>query len=224
LNWPPYTGQDLPSGGATSEVVSAAFRKMGHEVEFEFRPWMRAIEMAAVGSDDVIAYFPGYHCQHRDRFVGSEPIGYGPLGFAEHVDAPITWTSLDDIEDQRLKIGTVLGYSNTDEFDAKVRAGSIRAIPSNDDLTNLRKLQRRRVDAVVVDKWVLEYLKLTRDSLRAGAEDIVFNERPLELKTLYLCFRGDKKGHELKRVFNLGLDQVDTEAIVQHDVDAAFKK
>jgi polar amino acid transport system substrate-binding protein len=224
LNWPPYTSQELPSGGATAEVVRAAFAKMGHKVEFEFRPWIRAIEMADVGNDGVIAYFPGYHCRHRERFVRSEPIGYGPLGFAEHADAPIKWTSLDDIEDQNLKIGTVLGYSNTDEFDARVKAGSIRAVASSDDLTNLRKLLRKRIDAIVVDRLVMEYLKLTQASLSDGASDLVFNARPLELKTLYVCFRGDEEGKRLKQIFNSGLDQVDIEATVRLYFNAAFGK
>ncbi len=67
----------------------------------------------------------------------------------------MTWKDLADIGDQKLKIGTVLGYANTDEFDAKVGTGWIHAIPSNDDVTNLKKLVRKRIDAVVIDKLVL---------------------------------------------------------------------
>ncbi len=56
----------------------------------------------------------------------------------------MTWKDLDDIGEQKLKIGTVLGYANTDEFDAKVGTGWIHAIPSNDNDTNLKKLVRKR--------------------------------------------------------------------------------
>ena len=83
------------------------------------------------------------------------------LGFAL---SAVAWTTLDNIGDQQLKIGTVLGYANTDDFDAKVETGSILAIPSNDDLTNLKKLLRQRIDAVVIDKLVLEYWKATEAS------------------------------------------------------------
>ncbi len=41
LNWPPYTGKDLPLGGATTDVVRAAFEKVGHEIEVNYRPWKR---------------------------------------------------------------------------------------------------------------------------------------------------------------------------------------
>ncbi len=135
--------------------MRAAFAKVGYEINVAYRPWKRAIDMAKKGTDGGIAYFPGYHCHHREDFVASEPIGNGPLGFAKHVDAPMTWKDLADIGDQKLKIGTVLGYANTDEFDAKVGTGWIHAIPSNDDVTNLKKLVRKRIDAVVIDKLVL---------------------------------------------------------------------
>ena len=222
LDWPPYTGKDLPLGGATTDVVRAAFEKAGHKVEVEYRPWKRAIAMAKKGTDEVIAYFPGYHCHHQDGFVASEPIGNGPLGFAEHADAPMTWESLDDLGDQQLKIGTVLGYANTDEFDAKVGTGYILAIPSNDDLTNLKKLARKRIDAVVIDKLVLEYLKATEASLKDSADKILFNAKPLEDKTLYLCFRDDEAGNALKDTFNAGLEQVDSEKIVDDYFATAF--
>ena len=222
LDWPPYTGKGLPLGGATTEVVRAAFEKAGHQIEVEYRPWKRAIDMAKRGTDEVIAYFPGYHCRHQEGFVPSEPIGNGPLGFAEHVEAPITWKSVDDIGEQQLKIGTVRGYANTDEFDAKVGTGFVLAVPSNDDTTNLKKLMRKRIDAVVIDKLVLEYLKATEASLKDGAGMLRFNAKPLEDKTLYLCFRDDPEGKKFMQIFNSGLVEIDIESIVDSYFATAF--
>ena len=70
----------LPIG--ERDVVRAAFAKAGYRIDVAYRPWKRAVDMAKKGTDDVIAYFPGYHCRHREGFVASEPIGNGPLGFA----------------------------------------------------------------------------------------------------------------------------------------------
>ena len=222
LDWPPYTGNDLPHGGATTEVVRQAFEKAGYEIDVAYRPWKRAIDMASKGTDEVIAYYPGYHCRHQEGFVGSRPIGSGPLGFAEHADAPITWQTVDSLGEQQLKIGTGLGYANTDEFDQKVGTGWVIAIPSNDDLTNLKKLSRQRIDAAVIDKFVLEYLKATEPSLKAGREKLVFDERPLEDKTLYLCFRDDEAGRAMLEEFDAGLAQVDPDAIAETYFATAF--
>lgn len=222
LDWPPYTGQDLPKGGATTEVVRAAFDKVGYQTVVDYRPWKRAIDMAAKGTDEVIAYYPGYHCHHREGFIKSDPIGNGPLGFAENSAAPITWDTLDSIGEQKLKIGTVLGYANTDEFDAKVGTGWIIAIPSKDDITNLKKLARRRIDAVVIDKFVLEYLKATEPSLAKSRTALRFNSHPLEEKTLYLCFRDDEAGRALREEFNKGLAKTNPDQIADDYFAHAF--
>ena len=222
LDWPPYTGSGLPHGGATTEVVRSAFVQADQSVDVKFRPWKRAIDMAAKGTEEVVAYFPGYHCKHQDGFIASEPIGNGPLGFAENVDAPISWTNVDSLGDQQLKIGTVLGYANTDEFDAKVGTGWIIAIPSNDDVTNLKKLARKRIDATVIDKLVLEYLKATEPSLAAHGDNLRFNAKPLEEKTLYLCFRDDEEGRAALDIFNSGLAKVNVDEVVSEYFATAF--
>ena len=46
------------------------------------------------------------------------------------------------------------------------------------------------------------------------ADKLRFDEKPLEEKTLYLCFRDDEQGRKLKYIFNAGLEGVDAEAIV----------
>jgi polar amino acid transport system substrate-binding protein len=214
LDWQPYTGSELPKGGATTDVVRTAFSKFGYKINVDYQPWKRAIDTADRGIDGVIAYFPGYHCNHRPGFIASEPIGNGPLGFAQHTDVPMVWKDLDDIGKQKLMIGTVLGYANTDDFDAMVSTGSIQTITANDDVTNLKKLLRKRIDAVVIDKLVLEYLKVTDEDLKGSADKLQFNHKPLEDKTLYLCFRDDEQGRTLKQIFNTGLEQIDTAAIM----------
>ncbi|MCG6884864.1 MAG: transporter substrate-binding domain-containing protein [Silicimonas sp.] len=214
LEWPPYTSAELPKGGATTEVVRQAFSAAGLDVDVATLPWKRAIAMA---KDDaaVAAYFPGYHCRHVDGFIASDPIGNGPLGFAENVNARINWTSVDEIGEQKLRVGTVLGYANTDEFDEKAGTGWVRAIPAPDDVTNLRKLARQRIDLAVIDKLVLSYLLATEPTLKPDVDSIAFNEKPLEDKTLFLCFNDDEAGRQLRDQFNEGLTMIDPDEIVE---------
>lgn len=210
LDWPPYTGPSLPKLGATTEVVRQAFDQAGIDVDVQFLPWKRAIAEAKNGK--AVAYYPGYHCKHAADFESSDAVGTGPLGFAEHVEAPISWETVYDLGEQKLKIGTVLGYANTDEFDEKVGSGWIRAISAKDDLTNLRKLLRRRIDAVVIDKLVMSYLVATEPSLSEAVDILQFNEKPLENKILHVCFKEDEVA--LRDRFNEGLEKVNTEKLV----------
>jgi polar amino acid transport system substrate-binding protein len=221
LEWPPYTSEGLPKGGATTDVVRQAFSAAGLDVEVATLPWKRAIAMAK-DDDTVVAYFPGYHCRHVDGFVESNPIGNGPLGFAENVNAPISWTNVDDIGEKKLRVGTVLGYANTDEFDEKAGTGWIRAIPAPDDVTNLRKLALQRIDVAIIDKLVLSYLLATEPTLKSEADSIAFNEKPLEDKTLFLCFNDDEAGRDLRDRFNQGLATVDPDQIVESYFDNEF--
>lgn len=221
LEWPPYTSAELPRGGATTEVVRQAFAAADIDMNIEILPWKRAISQAR-DDEKVVAYYPGYHCRHVEGFVASDPIGNGPLGFAENVEAPVTWASIDDIGEQRLKVGTVLGYANTDEFDEKAGTGWISAVPARDDITNLRKLLLQRIDIAVIDKLVLSYLLATEPSLSGKAEQLRFNATPLEEKTLYLCFTDDPGGHKVRDRFNDGLKTLDVEQIVERYFSEEF--
>ena len=214
LEWPPYTSAGLPKGGATTEVIRQAFQESGLGFDFVVLPWKRAISEVR-DNQQSIAYYPGYGCDHAGDYLRSAPVGTGPLGFAEHIDAPLDWNSIGDISAQNLSIGTVHGYANTAEFDEQVASGAIRAIPARDDLTNLRKLVHKRIDAVVIDKLVLSHLLATEPSLKELSTKIRFNPVPLEEKNLYLCFYPDENGEKLRDQFNTGLQNVDIDAIVE---------
>lgn len=181
LEWPPYTSPALPLGGAVTEIVIEAFANSGISAEVMTLPWQRAIVMADE-EEAMVGYFPGYHCRHMDGFIASDPIGFGPLGLVENTEAPISWGSIDDLGEQQLLIGTVLGYANTDEFDEKAGTGWIRAVPAPDDATNLRKLVRQRIDAAVIDRFVLSYLLATRRSPtvpgKSGSMSVLWKRRP----------------------------------------------
>jgi polar amino acid transport system substrate-binding protein len=219
LEWPPYTSAELPLGGAVSDIVVRAFGNIGVEADVLTLPWQRAVSTAS-DSDDVAAYFPGYHCRHMEGFVASEPVGFGPLGLVENTNAPITWSTVDNLGEQELLIGTVLGYANTDEFDRMAQAGAIDVAPASDDLTNLRRLLRQRIDAAVIDRLVLAYLLATEPSLADGREQLVFDERPLSENTLYVCFNDDEEGRALRDRFNEGLAGID----VEQTIDAYFSE
>jgi polar amino acid transport system substrate-binding protein len=215
LNWPPYTSRSLPKDGAVSAVVRAAFAEAGHEVRIRFWPWNRAIAKAKSGAQEIVAYFPGYHCHHDQNsdFIPSDPMGTAPLGFAEHTDTDHSWHTLDDLSD--LRIGTVVGYANTPAFDDRVEKGEIRVITSSDDATNLYKLLKKQIDYAAVDKYVMQYLLKTNPKLRKNRHSLQFDENILDLKNLYLCFRDDETGRRLRRTFNQGLAQIEAHSILK---------
>ncbi|MDX1269724.1 MAG: hypothetical protein R3311_20295, partial [Oceanisphaera sp.] len=57
LEWPPYSGPDLPAQGVSVAIVRAAIEAMGHELVVEFFPWSRAVSMGR-NTEQYTGYFP----------------------------------------------------------------------------------------------------------------------------------------------------------------------
>ena len=210
LEWPPYAGADLPGQGASIMVVRQALAAMGYELEVDFYPWSRAVHMAEDASSGYAGYFPEYHSEAVAlQFVYSDPIGYGPLGFAAHKGADVTWDRLVDLD--RYTIGTVKDYVNTSEFDSLVAGGMLNISESLTDTSNLLKVAYQRIDIAVIDENVMEYLVRNEPDLRRVGEQLEFNPQLLEMKALYVCF--NRSSPFLASILNQGLTKVDVRKI-----------
>ena len=212
LEWPPFSGAQLPGLGASVAVSRAAFGAVGLGLEVEFYPWQRAVK-TGLEVAGYVGYFPEYFSDGlTSQCAFSEPAGESPLGFVERKDAPFAWSTLSDLG--TVTIGTVSGYANTDEFDTLVAAGKIKAEAVVDDLTNLRKVANDRVRLAVIDRNVFEYLLASEPSLADVRGKLQFNARPLEVKKLYICFRKDAAGLAAKQKFDEGLSKITIQAIM----------
>ncbi|QNM98577.1 substrate-binding periplasmic protein [Chitinimonas koreensis] len=212
LDWPPYTGAKLPDQGASAAVAKAAFKAMGYDLVIEFYPWSRAVDSGK--SDPAFAgYFPEYDSADvRKEFTLSEPMGSGPLGLAQRVDAPVSWSSIADLASK--KVGVVQDYVNTAEFDARVAAKQQKVDVAPDDSRNLLKLGSGRNDLAVVDSNVFAYLMKTDPQLKPFAGKLAMNPKIMEDKKLYVCFKKNAEGQKWAKIFNDGLKKIDVKAIM----------
>lgn len=217
LQWPPYTGVGVPRLGTMTAVVSGAAARVGDRLELRILPWKRAVRTGEQ-APGYAGYFPLYWTPERaERCHLSAPIGTSPLGFAEPADAPLSWTSPDDLAPYRL--GTVEGYANTATFDRLAADGVLRVEPVVDDVTNLRKVVAGRIDGAVIDAMVMDYLVATTPDLKASADALAFNERLLEEKTLHVCFRRTPQGKAQRDRFNEGLKKINAAATIAEVMD-----
>lgn len=211
LEWPPYASAHLAYQGVSAAVVRAALESMGQSAQFAFYPWSRTTALVR-GKSAFIGYFPEYKSAEVEaRYLLSDPIGAGPLGLAEHADAPIQWSTLDDLA--QFRIGVVTGYVNSEQFDQRVEAGQQRVDYARSDSQNLLKLAARRVPAVLIDRRVFDYLTRHDAQVAPVAGRLRFNPRLLENKLLYVCFRRTPEGERMRALFNRGLKKIDVEAV-----------
>lgn len=217
LEWPPYTSAAMKEQGASVAVAKAAFKAMGHDLVVEFYPWKRAVHLAKEGKFD--GYFPEYYSESlKQDFVLSEPMGSGPLGFAELKSKPVTWSSLNDLK--KYTVGVVSGYVNTTDFDKMVADKSIKASEASDDVKNLLKLSSGRTDLAVVDQNVMSYLLASDPKLKKQAGKLQFNSTLLEDKQLYVCFKKGPRGEKLAGILNEGLKKIDVKGIMKNYLDS----
>jgi polar amino acid transport system substrate-binding protein len=211
--WKPYIGKTLKNQGYVAELVIEAFKRSGKEVEIIYVPWARAVKMA--GDKVVDGYLPEYYSDSlKEHYLVSEPVPCGPLGFFKRKGDAIGYKSLKDLKPY--KIGVVRGYINTAEFDA---ATYLRKDEATDDLINLKKLINKRVDLVVCDQYVGQFI--LQQDLKDQAKTIEFISPPLEEKKLYLCItKGGAHDQANIKAFNEGLLKM------KHDgtVNAIMKK
>lgn len=213
LEWPPYTDASMKEMGAATAVATAAFKAMGYTLKIDFYPWNRAVSNATIDFQ-YAGYFPEYYSQEKEAdFIYSETIGMGPLGFVERRDAPVAWTKLDDLKG--LRIGVVSGYINTTEFDDMVATKALDVDPVTDDTTNIVKVANRRIPLAVIDPNVLKYLLANDKTAIPYSEQVQFNARTLEIKTLHVCFRKGAEGEKWAAIFNEGLEKIDAVKIMQ---------
>lgn len=213
LEWAPYTGERLAAKGAASTVVVQAFAAAGNTAEVRFFPWSRATSLVKA-DHRYTAYFPEYYsAANAVDFLYSDPIGVSPLVFVEHKSMPLKWQTYDDLKDQR--IGVVRNYVNTEELDARIAAGTLAADEAPDDTLNILKLAAGRVDLVVIDANVFNYLALNTASVRAVAAQLQIKGKVLEDRKLYVCFKKSNQGAEALEAFNRGLKRIDANTIMK---------
>ncbi|KGY12836.1 ABC transporter [Vibrio tubiashii] len=211
LEWPPYSGEDLEQKGVSVAVAKAAFLAMGYELVVDFKPWVRSVALASK-TDRYAGYFPEYYFD-TDEFVFSDSIGTGPLGLVENRKSPISWREVDDLREYR--IGVVQGYVNTVEFDALVAQGLISVEASANDIRNIYKVAKGRLDAAVIDSNVLDYLISIDQRAEMLAGRVRMNERLLETKQIYLAFKNTPEGHNWREIFNQGLEKIDISLVLE---------
>lgn len=208
LDWEPYIGKKMKNQGFIAEMVVEAFKKSGYDVELTYLPWARVVKMAEQGQFD--GYLPEYYSDSlKVNFLVSVPFQGGPLGFFKRKGENISYKTLKDL--MPYKIGVVRGYINTEEFDS---AKYLKKEEATDDLMNLNKLIKKRIDLVVCDKFVGKYL--LEKNLAEQSKNIEFLSPSLEEKVLYLCISKKTPNAELKiKAFNDGYKKLKDQGMVE---------
>lgn len=209
-NWEPYAADTIENQGFTAEIIKEAFKRSGYSAELVFMPWKRAIIEAEQGKYDGL--FSAYYSDERaQKFVISDPYISGPLMLCVRKDFnKDKYSSIKDFTN--LTVGVVRGYTNTPEIDG---ADYIQKDEAVDDAMNMMKLVMKRIDIIVIDKYVAlaELQKIKKGGKYNG--EIKFLEPPLEMKPVHVMFPKVKADHQkIMEAFNQGLKAIKADGTI----------
>ncbi|SCK17201.1 ABC transporter substrate-binding protein [Vogesella sp. LIG4] len=195
--YPPYTTATDPAGGLIGAIARAAFAQRGISLRLSFRPWVRALSEVQNGHFDGLLGL--WYSQERSGFLYfSLPIYNTTLGFFSRCDHRVNVSELAQL--RTLRIGTVQGYKNPDSFE---QAG-LHSVDAEDDMSNLYKLAAGRLDLVLIDREVAQYLQ--RQAKPALSVPLCWEEPPLEVMPLHIAFSRHKtESGRLLTEFSQGL-------------------
>lgn len=206
IDWPPYTGQNLPGNGKSASIVREAFASMGYDLKIVFVPWKRAMRMAEE-SDQVVGYFPEYYSAERaEKFVFSSPFSCSPVGLLLPGDRPLRWNTVDDLA--KVRLGFVSGYVNTADLDNAVANGTIIADYTTNDKSNILKVAAGRVAGAVIDPYVYNFLSKTSPEVEKVSGRLTMHPVRFGTNELYVAFRRNPMGHRYADIFNNGLKKM----------------
>lgn len=149
--FPPYMSESRPGGGMLVALTRAALSQSEYRPEVKFMPWARAL--AEVRSNRAHGLIGAWHSRERESYLAfPEPLLNTEIGFFARRGKMPVFRNLRDL--QGMRVGTVRGYANPEDF----LAAGLETEEEADDLANLRKLAAGRIDLVLIDRLVAEYL------------------------------------------------------------------
>ena len=107
LEWPPYSGADVPNQGTSIDKLRKLLKKAGIELSVDFYPWVRAQNQAR--KKEYVGYFPSWIEEVREGFLSSPTIDFSSIGVLSYTGSTTKWRTIDALF-QENQVGLVHGY------------------------------------------------------------------------------------------------------------------
>lgn len=155
LEWPPYSGAELPGQGLAVTALREALAEAGIRLQVEFYPWRRAQLMAR--EPGYVGYFPAWPMEVYRGFTASPPVFLSTIALLKNESRHILFKSLEDIF-TKYRIGIIRSYTYPHSIEALLDRYSANADPTPDEHSLIRKLETGRIDIGITDPHVGLYV------------------------------------------------------------------
>ncbi|OMH25576.1 ABC transporter substrate-binding protein [Motiliproteus sp. MSK22-1] len=214
----PYCSSSSKHQGFASHVVSEAFARQGHEVEFDFLPWKRALVQTQNADYDATSWWSYSDERAKDHYYSDELLESRlHFFYVKGLLPDFDWKEVNDLNGFR--IGLSRGYYTSDALESARKAGKVKFEIVNDDEQNFRRLLRGRIDIFPIN--VVTGLELLRTKFAPNViHQVTYHPRPLSSRPGFLLFpKAGKRSLELMAIFNTGLKSLREDGTYEKMVD-----
>ena len=219
--WPPFitkAGDEIK--GPDTDILKLIAERKGYTVQIQEIPWKRCLEMAEKGEVDIVysasknsdreafLYYPKTQL-HTTRYV-----------FVTKPNVKTDWATSKDPKSLPQPIGSVLGYSVTDDLKAKqVKVDD----GATTDPQNLDKFLGGRVQSFIIEESVLK--ALLEGKYAKNKSEVNVLEPPYEdNKDYYITIsKKSPQGEKVLKDFEAELEKMKKEGELEKIYKAAFK-
>lgn len=204
--WPPFLSPDLPGKGIALQIVQAAFKEQGHEVEMKFVPWTRAIKSVKQGKIDILV--GTWWTKKRSTFLNfSDDYLVNNIKFIKRADDSFEYDGLESLN--KKNVGVIRDYGYSDNFK---QAMNFKKPETTKFINNLKKLVHKRIDLTLEDEIVARaFIKNEAPQLK---DKIAFSSTPLSSNTLHITSGlSNPKNNKIIADFNEGLAKIKSNGV-----------
>jgi polar amino acid transport system substrate-binding protein len=182
--YPPYASASTPDAGAMVELIQQTLGKK-YQVKIVFLPWARALSEVNSGTvDGAILMWPVDYA--GTQLSASRPIFMSKLGFYTRVSEPLPTVDLSQLRGK--VIGTVRAYG----YPTSLKDAGVIFEDVNDDQTNLKKLSAARIDRIIAERAVGQYLLRTLPTAAKWSQQVTWREPAIAILPLTIGFAKTK--------------------------------
>lgn len=215
--YPPYTigeeGRQAEAGIAV-DIAREACRRMGHRCRITLHPWERVLKMMETGAADGVLFL--VQTPERERFLLFTPpvVRSRELFYASTLrHREFSWKTITDLDN--LTIGLVRGYTYGENFMDYIETGSADIDYTADTILNLRKLVAGRIDLVLEEELVAEYLLKEIDP---DGEAVVRCDESVSEYDYHLAFSRFGAAAELFPAYEAAVEEMKRDGTIQEIV------
>lgn len=218
--WPPYLSESYKNYGVASDIVSKAFEAQGIRVKFGFYPWKRSFELAKSNPEWHGTLIWTHSEERAIEFHYSDVVMTLNDVFFHRSDTPFDWASMDDLKG--LRVGATLGYFYGAEFEKAEKERVFKVDRVSDDITNLKKLMRGRIDVFPLTTEV--GYELVFDTFPRSSRNLIVNhQKPIRSSSYHLILSRDiTENVELLEAFNKGLEKIKSNGIYEQLIEKSI--